>query len=980
MSSQPETDGFIARLSALLRQWPLREKLLLAPSYRVGRQWLDASALSIGGIANVRVVTRTRLLLDYAEPDLRQSGLRTGGIEEKTRMVGMALHALAQERPESGYFTRLPPSLELTRTLLSAMEELEDAGIDSITPLARHMASREKSDELARLYRDFKRARSSAGLVGLPGVAEAALAGLRRGKDLPLLILPESVLEEAGTVERRFLDAWPEACRIGLDEDSGPCRAAVSCHVADSVANEARRVFRNIQERGLPLDAVEVVCLDPRTYVPALCAAGLEMFAGGVEELPLTFHGGLPAVYSRPARLLAAWLEWLELDLPPSGLAGMLRSGLLGDGWRGEATRVSGADLAARILTLPVYGGPEEYRRALGADTRVDAAMLRAENWLARRLFDIIPLANGGAAVDRKSASQVLGAALKLLDFDRAGENKFDAYARVALRETISAWLPHADWPGFNPLNWLAAVNSDLRVMGLGPMPGRLHVADLQSGGHAGRSCTFIMGLDDGRFPGAVRQDPVLLDKERRGMSRRLPAADKRRERREAAMGRLLARLGGEASLSYARHDADAEREQYPAALYTRFAGSVPTTEDETVLAPSGAGDCLCRRDDWLRVLLASRRNTLTPAALEQWLPWLSHGWTARTKRETSLFTEYDGNVPEAGEEYRTAPWVLSPTDLETLATNPQEYFFKRILGLIPPDRFEARPGRWLEGNERGNLLHDLFQDFSKELIDGDDTVTAESLPRHRDRLLDMLEKALYRYRRDKPVRDRLAYERERREMLEACVIFLQFEMDRDKEGRPICLEAALGGAKQDEPPWNRTDPVPLALPGGGTLLLKGRVDRIDRLHNHGGLAIWDYKTGRSDKFSRDDPFNQGRHLQPLLYAMMLDWVTRQGSPEPVKSFSYFFPMPRDEGRVFTYSWDQLRQGGMDIVALLTDMLAAGTFPFSPQAKDCEYSDYERVWGDTAALAASARAKMENDSRLSTWARLRGATETEDTA
>lgn len=975
MHPQNAATEYITRLAATLRQWPLREKLLLAPSYRVGRQWLDAAALYSGGVANVRVVTRTRLILDYAEPGLRRRNRRPAGTEEKIRMVGVALETLTRDHPDSGYFTRLPPSLELTRTLLLSLEELEDAGIESITPLARHLGSREKADELARLYRSFRLAKADAGVVGLAGIVDAALEGLQEEENLPLLIVPESLADDAGTAERRFLDAWPETNLARLPEDAGPCLAAVSCRVADSVANEARLVFRTIQERSLPLDAVEIVCLDQGSYVPALCAAGLEMFSGRVEELPFTFHGGLPAVYSRPSRLIAAWIEWLELDLPPVGLAGMLQSGLMGQGWREDAPQVGGAELAARILELPIYGGPEEYRRALGADKSAPEMTL-AENWLARRLLDVIPLANGGAAVDRTTASQVLSAALKLLEFDRAGENKFDAYARVALRETIAAWLPHTDWPGFKPLTWLAGVNAELRVMGLGPMPGRLHVADLRAGGHTGRACTFVMGLDDRCFPGGVRQDPVLLDKERRGMSRRLPVGDRRREQREAALARLLARVRGEVCLSYSRHDADAEREQYPATLFNRFAESSPQERAETLLAPFSAAECLCRRDDWLRVLLASRRNTLTPAALEPWQSWLSRGWTARRQRESSVFTEYDGKVPEAGDDYRKDPWLVSPTDLETLAANPQEYFFKRVLGLTPPDRFEAQPGRWLAGNERGNLLHDLFQDFAKELIDSDDAVNADNLSRHRERLLELLEKSLYRYRRDKPVRDRLAYERERQEMLEACVIFLQFETDRYAEGRPICLEAALGGAKLDEPPWNRAEPVTLPLPGGGTLPLKGRVDRIDRLHNHGGLSIWDYKTGRSDKFSRDDPFNQGRHLQPLLYAMMLDWVTGQvGTPEPVRSFSYFFPMPRDEGRVFTYSWQQLLRGGMDIVGLLTDMLAAGTYPFSPQLKDCAYSDYERVWGNISSLAAAAKNKMENDPNLSTWARLRGAEE-----
>ena len=51
---------------------------------------------------------------------------------------------------------------------------------------------------------------------------------------------------------------------------------------------------------------------------------------------------------------------------------------------------------------------------------------------------------------------------------------------------------------------------------GLGPRGGCLHVAHVLAGGHSGRPHTFIVGLDDGRFPGVGLQDPILLDEERR--------------------------------------------------------------------------------------------------------------------------------------------------------------------------------------------------------------------------------------------------------------------------------------------------------------------------------------------------------------------------------------------------------------------------------------------------------------------------------
>lgn len=950
----------VRRLAEAARRHPLREKLVVASSYRVGTEWLDWTARLVGGVVNMRLITPKRLLADFAEDELRRRSLRLPSAEETVALVGRIFSSL-RGSPETGYFTRLPPSLPLVETLANALDELEAAGLSSLRQTARHFASREKFDELAQFHRHYRQERARAGCADQTVLLECALSGLRRRKELPLLLVPESVRESADAHSRALLDAWPDDLIRTLGEDDGEPSVPFACRVADSTANEARQVMRTLFRDGIPLDAVEIIVTDARTCIPALCEAGMETFGCSAEDLPFTFHGGIPASYSRPARLLSAWLAWLNDSLPPSGLARMIRGRLLGDGWRAHAPAVRAEDLAARLLQLPVYGTPEEYRLALGRN-RDNGQMNDAEAWLARHLDEILPLANGGQALDLESAPVVLGAADRLIRLADHTASKLDSYAGVALAATIAARLPHCDWPGFRPSAWLESLVATLQVMGLGPQPGMAHVADMYSGGFSGRRNTFILGLDDTRFPGGSRQDPVLLDKERLRLSRSLPVSGHARERRETAMRRLLARLRGAVTLSYARHDAEADREQYPSLLFNRFAEASPPSAPTTVLRPAAAAESTCRRDALLWTVLSRPRNTLTPADFAPWHPRLAQGWTAHCARLGDEFTIYDGLVPEAGADYSREPWAISPTDMETLAANPADYFYKRILKILPPDRFEPTPGKWLEGNERGNIIHDLFQDFVKELIDNGDVVRPEALARHRIRLLEMLDRALERYRRRKPVRDELAYARERGEMIESCVIFLRAEMERNAEARPIRLEAALGGATEDAPPWEQTGPVELPLPSGDILPLKGRIDRIDRLHNHGGLVIWDYKTGRSDKFSPTDPFRQGRHLQPLLYCLMLDHTLRRhGLPEPINRFSYFFPMPRDEGRVFTYTWSQLSDGGIGIVSLLRQFLSSGCFPVSPLPKDRVYSDY-------AALFPAAPKPV----RLAPWLELRG--------
>ena len=46
-----------------------------------------------------------------------------------------------------------------------------------------------------------------------------------------------------------------------------------------------------------------------------------------------------------------------------------------------------------------------------------------------------------------------------------------------------------------------------------------LFVSDLENGGMSGREYTFIVGMDESKFPGIQIQDPVMLDEEREKIS-----------------------------------------------------------------------------------------------------------------------------------------------------------------------------------------------------------------------------------------------------------------------------------------------------------------------------------------------------------------------------------------------------------------------------------------------------------------------------
>ena len=108
---------------------------------------------------------------------------------------------------------------------------------------------------------------------------------------------------------------------------------------------------------------------------------------------------------------------------------------------------------------------------------------------------------------------------------------------------------------------------------GAGPRPHCLHVAHVRAGGHTGRPHTFIVGLDDSRFPGAGLQDPLLLDSERRQLSPNLEIAATRLENKLRDFARLLARLRGRLTLSFCARSVNDDREMFPD---RRGAGGLP--------------------------------------------------------------------------------------------------------------------------------------------------------------------------------------------------------------------------------------------------------------------------------------------------------------------------------------------------------------------------------------------------------------------
>lgn len=997
----------------------LEEKWVLAPSLRAGMQWLDAVARSGQPVLNARVKTISRMALELAVPEMERRGL---AFARGLRLELLVNELLQSRRGGSGYLGRLEMSPGLAKAAAAVLADLRMAGIaaDSLSPALFEIPL--KGKEMASLFTAYEKELSSRALADPAEVLRLAADRLREHPEiLPrdcVIALPEDMLEKMRALERALWETVPEGRRMILETDR-PCeeRAGEASEAAllawlprpaDAPArprdgsvemlravgevNEVREVLRRCASRGIPFDQVEILHTDYATYVPLfyeVCSAA----AGDGSEVPVTFSEGIPVRYSRPGRALAAWTSWIAEDFPQATLVRMLQDGLLETGTGTEGWGFS--SLGAALRSLPIGGGRERYLEVVDAeiafldermagraeeerDDEVDegGAFLEKRAMMLSALREIVRELLADIATGAGNRDGLLAAAESFLLRRARCASEFDAYARRRLLDEVrelSACLREHPATSIDPLGWLADIARSVRVEGKGPRPGCLHVAPLMGGGHSGRPHTFILGLDDGRFPGAGLQDPLLLDSEREALSGDLPTAAGRMATVMEDLARVAARTRGTVTLGYCCRSLADDRDMFPSpavlAAYRIVSGNREAVQDDLLrelpdpvsFAPLDAESCISGAEWWVSRLCAGPAVSDAEGVVAAAFPHLGRGREARRARESDLFTPYDGYVPEAGRDLdpaRPDGPVLSARRLETLGRCPLEFFFAYALGIRPPEEFALDPSRWLEAAERGDLLHSVFKDFHLRLREAGLTPTLE---RDWELLREILEGRMAAWERRKPPPNREVARVEREDLLRCARIFLREEEEYCRENRPLYFEVAVGMERDGEGnPIDSGDPVSVALPGEEAVRTRGFIDRVDELGGpgSGAFCVIDYKTGSTYGYDPADPFRGGRYIQSYLYlAQAEELLARRHPGARVDSFQYFFASTRGRGERIAWGKEGLA-GGPRVLAALRGMIARGCFPFTDDVEDVKFSDYLLAFGDVAAAAESTRRKL----------------------
>jgi RecB family exonuclease len=987
-AEEESTCRLIEELGKICGELPLEEKVLVAPSLMIGHQIVERLGLSGVRWMNLRVETVWNLAHALVGPALARQGFR---LLSRAQALALVEQACAEVLRDGSYFGSLRDRPGLHRALQRSLDELRGAGLTPATLPESAFEDSRKATELSEILRRYETSLTEGRFVDRPELLRRATEALAsRTGSAAIYLLPDA--SELSGLEKRFLEglAGGRVRLLACDAAAEWTGVGRSARIFRALGeeNEVREVFRRLLTQGIAFDRAELLHTDAATYPPLVYELAAE------HGVPCTFGGGIAATFTRPGRATLAFLDWIAGDFEADLLRQALAAGVLtlqrmapsdasrlavaralrdaGIGW-GRSRHLPCLDRSLQELTRPddrVREDPEEEARVRAWRARKAAALRVARRFVARAL-ELAP-----AEVNQTIELQALarGARQFVELFARIG-GELDATASVALQKLFAEleMLPPVRLTPERAAGRLAEAVRALHVAADRPRPGHLHVAEYRSGGWSGRAHTFLVGLDDAKHPGVERQDPVLLDDERRHINRVLAPVElalgrDRPSEKTRAMQACLARLRGELTVGFSCWDVGnlaQPGDRFPSPFLLeifRSASGRPAADytqlDKELARPAGfvPGEraALDEVEWWLSRLESARAGGDAALLVRGFYPWLADGHRAEQQRDSPRFTEWDGRVgPDPRLDPRISREPMSCSRIQTIGSCSYMYFLKYVLKIRPPEEIERDPTRWLDPMEAGSLLHEVFRRFFEELPGEDKRPAFE---RDIGSLETVAEDEIARWRTRIPPPSELAFGAQREELLFACRTFLKIEEAHCADVMPRFFEVPFGMARPGEiSSIASADPVEIPLGSRGSFLLRGSIDRVDE-DPAGGYHVWDYKTGNPFPYREELGLNGGRQVQYALYAMALEELLRRaGRPGVVKRSGYFFPGRKGQGQRFLRPLEP--EETRTLLNSLFDSVAEGSFAHTTEKEDCRFCEYEMVCGGSDRATERARGK-----------------------
>lgn len=484
-------------------------------------------------------------------------------------------------------------------------------------------------------------------------------------------------------------------------------------------------------------------------------------------------------------------------------------------------------------------------------------------------------------------------------------------------------------------------------------------LADLAGADH---DLVVVLDMAETRHPPRGSDDPLIPDHERR----RTGALPQRRPARADELRDHLAAVasGAEVVLSFARSDTRAGREQLPSRWWLKALSDVvgrPLTADDLdvpevltlpsfIDAPSRGATSTTTSEHTASILLQAREQhgrTALPALTASLDPVLGRGALAVRDRASGVFSEWTGLVgPDALVDDDPTVGVASATRYERWATCPFRFFLTSVLDVRELDEFGEADS--ISSLDRGSLMHEVLERFHgldlsrppDKPFDGDDL-----------RQLRAIARQVGDEFRDRGVTGRpLLWQLASEEMVRRLETLLEYDEKHrhDRGVSPGAVELRFG----DDAP---VPAVRIELDGGRVVEFRGMVDRIDVSPDGRRIVVFDYKTGKPDKYKgcahpgkpASDITWRGEHLQLALYAE----AATQCYPhaEEIEAYFWFVDEPNKQYLLGGPITDSERARLRTVLQTIVDGIGNGWFPANPGEEGffghehCGWCPYDRI-------------------------------------
>jgi RecB family exonuclease len=806
---------------------------------------------------------------------------------------------------------------------------------------------------------------------------------------------------------------------------AGPVEAFHAQGAAAELREVALRILALVADQGVPLRRIGVVARSLEPYAPLLRVVfgehGLPFVCSGT--LPASREAPVQAA-QRLARVALSGFERQPLmDLLRSGLARLDGadpgsavhdwdrlsrefgvSGGIGrwtkdlpawvDAWQPHAPEEATGEQRARLAVLKEARGRQA--RALAAAVRaIERAtrpMLRADRWgawadaMEAACRTLVAGFDGARGTGTGAAAEAGNGTASETGTGLAAAAEPGVAAVLALLDEMRRLDPlGVPFGGREALAYFeqGAQGAALPIGAVGgeggPDNGGVRILDAMQARGLSFEALFLIGFNTGQVPRRAREDPFLGDGDRRLIRERLgaplPIAREGIEEEQLLLAHLAGAARSRLTVSWQRAD-EAGKARAPSLALRELARLTHGRADLRLLetaarrVPGEPARAALEDRDRHRLLPPRRARSGaalqagSPSAVRAALDALPPGDAAdasilesglRLLEGIESFSPADLRYDACVGGLLAPPAVVSVSEMETFGRCPQRWFFERALHAS--ELGEIREEHDPEPADLGSRVHEVLRRVYGTVRDenllerGGGTGAAR-------RAVELLATAWLEETRDLAERLRdtfpIAWEVLEERWLAAIGRFLEWDLGRLAHGR-----AAILGVEQSAR-------AALPLPGGASIELRGRFDRVVR-DGAGGTVVADYKTARSTKSLRDrvspTAWLKGHQLQMPLYVLLAERGLAGGTREgtvlaeilgigPALERAIAREGEADPGAacapVDAASLARSREGLLETLAVLDELLRTGRFPLN-EGWWCEYCPFPRACRRTHA-------------------------------